>query len=168
MVEAVMSHRGDEAAPGFRVGVRAVVLRDQPIALVRPLWYENTDDRAWDIKEAFIFCQPAIGGDTADDKVGGPAVPQYYREVGAWTDAKLGGSFGAFCPREDWSVSFWEDAGKHADARIMVDRPLAKGEKVVLPQVSYLTCFATKAADGWRTLSSAWLPAGQLALVAAK
>ncbi|MBI5832292.1 MAG: hypothetical protein HZB16_08295 [Armatimonadetes bacterium] len=167
ILDVVLSHQreGQDGAPSFRVGVRAVHFFAEPVVLVRPLWYENTDDRPFEIKEAFVFCQPAIGGDTADDKVGGPGVPQYYREVGAWTDSKLGGSFGAFCPQEDWSVSFWEDTGKHADARIMVDRTLAKGQKIVLGQLPYLTCFGLKAAGADRALSARWLPVGQLRVV---
>jgi hypothetical protein len=167
LIEAVLEHQsaGPETA-AFRVGVRAAVPGDRPVALVRPLWYESLDDRPWVLEDAFVFCRPAIGGSDADDVLGGPAVPAYYLRAGAWTDAKLGGAFGAFSPSADWDVTFWVDTGRHPDARFHVAAELSKGARWESPLRPYLWLFALKEAGAWRTVTARHMGAAQLGWVA--
>ena len=95
----------------FRAGLRAAVFKRGGIALVKPLWLENTDSRPWQLVDAFWFCRSAIGGSAADDVVGGPSVPNYYRPAQFCTDSKLGGCFGALGQPDGWRTMFWKDAG---------------------------------------------------------
>jgi hypothetical protein len=168
ILDAVMRHDGDEHTAAFRVMARAVVFVDRPLCLVRPLWYQSLDDRPWTLDQAFVFCRPQIGGGEDHSIVGGPHVPAYYLRFGGWTDEKLGGLFGAFCPRSDWNVSFFADTGKHPDAYFKVDVSLAKGQQWVAPQQSYLWMVALKDPSTWRAVTGRYQPAGELSLVPAE
>jgi len=128
----------------FRARVRAVFFKDQPVILVRPLWVESLDDRQWELVDCFVFCRPAIGGDAADDRKGGPQVPNYYRRAEYWIDAKSGGAFGAVSPDDSWKVHFWTDEGGgfHPDARREVNLTLTKGQRWTADGWSYLWLFA--------------------------
>jgi len=136
-----------QAGPGrFRARVRAVVFKSAPLALVRPLWVESLDKRPWQLVDCFWFCRPAIGGAEADDRKGGPSVPNYYHRAEYWTDAKLGGAFGALSPDDSWNVHFWADEGGgfHPDARREVDRTLAQSERWTADDWPYLWVYALR------------------------
>jgi len=156
-IEAVVEHAGTAGrGPGhYRAGLRATVLKQGGIALVKPLWVENTDARAWRLADAFWFCRSAIGGSTADDEVGGPKVPNYYRPAQFCTDSKLGGCFGALGQPNAWQIMFWKDAGGqiHPDIRYTVDRDLQPGQRWTPAEVPYLWVFALRSADGWRDVT---------------
>jgi hypothetical protein len=51
IIEAVVERAGSEGgAPArFRAGLRAVVFKQGGLALVKPLWLENTDPRPWQL-----------------------------------------------------------------------------------------------------------------------
>jgi len=148
MLEATVACLGEakqQIGPAsFRARVRAVFFKDQPVILVRPLWVESLDDRQWELVDCFVFCRPAIGGDAADDRKGGPQVPNYYRRAEYWTDAKSGGAFGAVSPDDSWKVHFWTDEGGgfHPDARREVNLTLTKGQRWTADGWSYLWLFA--------------------------
>lgn len=139
----------------YRAGVRAVVYKQDGLALVRPLWVESTDARLWEIADLFIFCRSAIGGDMADDEVGGPDVPNYYLSGQFWSDTKLGGVFGAASSAGAWTVRFWTDpgGGRHPDAYYGVAQRLAKGQRYVADEVPYLWIFAGRDAGVWRSVA---------------
>jgi hypothetical protein len=157
MVEAVVEFVGTAGrGPGqYRAGLRATVLKQGGIALVKPLWVENTDTRAWRLADAFWFCRAVIGGTATDDDVGGPKVPNYYRPIQFCTDTKLGGCFGALSPPDAWQVMFWKDAGGqiHPDTRWTVDRDLPPGQRWTAQEVPYLWVFSLRSADGWRDVT---------------
>ena len=166
MVDAVVSYQTPTGA-SYRAGVRLIGVDDEPVLLIRPLWYENLSDRPWTLWSAFIFCDPAIGGDGTDDVPGGPAVPNYYRQLGAYTDPALGGAFGAFGPQGGWHVSFSDfDGMHHPDATFGVEQAIPAGERIELVQGPYLLAFGVTGADDWRELSQRWLPLGQLQIAA--
>ena len=152
--------------PGrFRAGVRVVVLKDRPIALIRPLWIENTDARAWQLQDAFVFLDPRIGGDGADDTEGGGGVPSYYLgPVGLWTDPNLGGAFGAVSRPDAWQVTFWTDEGgmRHPDSCFRVDESLEPRGRWTAAGAPYLWVFATADREAWRPLARLCRQAGQL------
>ena len=149
MLEATVAclGSGDSSPARFRARVRAVLFPDQPVILVRPLWVESLDDRPWELVDCFVFCRPAIGGDPANDRKGGPDVPNYYRRAEYWTDAKSGGAFGAVSPEDSWEILFWADEGGgfHPDARRAVNRVLTKGQRWTADGWSYLWLFALPA-----------------------
>ena len=146
MLEATVAYLGsDRTGPGrFRTRVGAVLFKDQPIILVRPLWVESLDDRPWELVDCFVFCRPAIGGNVADDCKAGPEVPNYYRRAEFWTDAKSGGAFGAISPDDSWNIHFWTDEGGgfHPDARREVSLTLTKGQRWTADGWSYLWVYA--------------------------
>ena len=128
----------------FRARVRVVLFKDQSVILVRPLWVESLDERQWELVDCFVFCRPAIGGSTAEDRKGGPQVPNYYRRAEYWTDARSGGAFGAISPDDSWNVYFWTDegGGHHPDARREVGLTLTKGQRWTADGWSYLWVYA--------------------------
>jgi hypothetical protein len=170
LLDAVLVRKpaeGENGPPAFRVGVRAVVFADRPLCLVRPLWYESLDERPWRLEQAFVFVRPAIGGNADTNTGGGPNVPMYYLRFGAWTDKQLGGLFGAFSPRNDWSVSFWEDeSGKHPDSYFKVGVDFTKGQRWTAPQMGYLWLFGLKDAGGRTAIIHRAGGAGPLAISA--
>ena len=139
----------------FRAAIRAVVFKQGGLALVRPLWVENTDTRPWRLDDAFFFCRSAIGGSTADDDVDGPNVPNYYRSAQFCTDRKLGGCFGALGQGEGWRTSFWKDPGGqiHPDTYWTVKQDLRLGERWTAEGVPYLWIFARRQANAWREVA---------------
>lgn len=152
-IEATVERPGEaKGAPGFRARVRAATFKDRDLVFVRPIWIENIDSRAWRLVEAFCFCRSAIGGDPADDIVGGPDVPNYYRRSHFITDAKLGGRFGAQGQPNGWQVTFWKDPGGsiHPDARFRIDRELKPGERWTAENVPSLPVFASARRDAWQ------------------
>lgn len=157
VVEAVAEYAGPaRQGPGqFRAGLRAVVLKRGGIALVKPLWLVNTDSRPWQLVDAFWFCRSAIGGSAADDEVGGPKVPNYYRSAQFCTDGKLGGCFGALGQPNGWQVMFWKDDGGqiHPDTRWKVEKDLQPGQRWTANAVSCLWVFALRDAAGWQDVA---------------
>jgi hypothetical protein len=157
IVEAVVEFAGPagQGPAHYRAALRAVVFKQGGIALVKPLWLENIDTRAWRLADAFWFCRPAIGGSAADDDVGGPKVPNYYRPTRFCTDRKLGGCFGALGQANAWQVFFWKDeqGHLHPDTRYPVDRDLQPGQRWLADAVPYLWIFALRNPDGWRDVA---------------
>ncbi|MCD6350693.1 MAG: hypothetical protein J7M26_01130 [Armatimonadetes bacterium] len=87
---------------------------DRFVAL-RNLGKDDLELRGW-----FYYLLSAIGGDQAGDTVGGPDVPNYWLNLGAWKDDKLGLTLGAVpAPDKRISTYFWQDPGgaQHADMR---------------------------------------------------
>lgn len=181
VVEAVVAFRGNgraitavdehgrpapqQTGPArFRASVRAVVFKDAALALVRPLWVESLDTRPWRLIDCFWFCRPVIGGATDNDRKGGPDVPNYYRPAEFWTDARLGGAFGALSPGNEWNVHFWvdESGGFHPDARRNVDRVLKPGERWTADGWPYLWVYALTDGSRVNTLVSRAGLAGNL------
>jgi hypothetical protein len=157
IVEAEVEYAG-HAGRGpaqFRAGVRAAVFKRGGIALVKPLWLENSDSRAWQLAEAFWFCRSAIGGSAADDEVGGPSVPNYYRPAQFCTDSKLGGCFGALGQAKGWETTFWKDPqGRiHPDTRWRAEATLQPGARWTADGVPYLWIFALRDAVGWHDVA---------------
>jgi hypothetical protein len=153
VVERVGSDRRDPTQ--FRAGLRAAVFNQGGIALVKPLWIENTAEQPWQLVDAFWFCRPAIGGSAADDVVGTRNVPNYYRTAQFSTDGKLGGCFGALGQTGAWQTMFWKDPGGsiHPDTRWPVNTTLRPGQRWTADGVSYLWIFALRNADGWRDVA---------------
>ena len=156
VVEAVVERAGGAAAGGpacFRAALRAVVFKHGGLALVKPLWLENTDSRSWMMANAFWFCRPAIGGSPDDDLVGGANVPSYYRAAQFVTDSKLGGCFGAVSQPDGWRVSFWKDASIHPDVLRKVERNLRAGDRLEFTGMPYVWIYALRDAGGWRDVA---------------
>ena len=157
LVEAVVEHAhpGKHGPAQFRAGLRAAVFKKGGVALVKPLWLENSDSRPWRFVDAFWFCRSAIGGSAADDVVGGPSVPNYYRASQFCTDSKLGGCFGVFGQSNGWRAMFWKEPGGslHPDTRWSVERDLRPGDRWTADGVPYLWVFALRNADAWHELA---------------
>jgi len=159
IVEATLERAGGAArgAAQFRAAVRAVVFKSGGVALVKPLWIENTDARPWELAAAFWFCRSAIGGSAADDQVGSRDVPNYYRAAQFITDQKLGGCFGAMGQPGGWQVSFWHDTGAgraiHPDCYYKLDQRLEPGQRWMADRIPYLWIFAAGQADAWRDVA---------------
>jgi len=82
---------------------------------VRNLGRDPMELRGW-----FTYLLSAIGGDSNDDVVGGPKVPNYWLNVGAWRDEPTGLTLGAVpTPDDRIACYFWRDpaGGQHADLR---------------------------------------------------
>ena len=157
IVEAVVECAGSGSrGPGhFRVGLRAAVFKQGGLALIKPLWLENSDPRPWELLDAFLFCRSAIGGSSADDVVGGASVPNYYRPAQFCTNSKLGGCFGALGQHDGWETSFWKDPGGqiHPDTRYKVEVKLRSGDRWAADGVPYLWVFALRNTDGWQDVA---------------
>ncbi len=167
-VDAEGKPRPAPTGPGsYKAAVRAVVFKRGGIALVRPLWVENTDSRPWRLVDAFWFCRPSIGGSSQDDLQGGAEVPMYYLSAQFWTDAKLGGAFGAV-GGDGWQVSFFRNpaGGFHPDARYAVGRDLKQGERWLAERLPYLWVFGAKEAKSWRSIATRRQAASQGLLAA--
>lgn len=159
LVEAVVEHAGPggRGPAKFRAGLRAAVFKRGGIALVKPLWLENSDPRPWQLVDVFWFCRSAIGGATADDDVGGPSVPNYYRSAQFCTDRKLGGCFGVLGQPNGWRAAFWKDPGGgqiHPDTRWSVERQLRPGDRWTADGVRYLWILALRNAEGWHDVAA--------------
>ncbi|MEI7730720.1 MAG: hypothetical protein WCO56_14195 [Verrucomicrobiota bacterium] len=156
VVEAEVERAAAASGPaGYRARLRAVVFKQLDLALVRPLWVENTDRRTWELAEAFWFCRSAIGGSAADDIVGGPSVPNYYRAAQFITDTKLGGCFGALDQAEGWRVTFWMNpaGGIHPDSRVTVNQELKTGERWTARNTPFLWVYASQNTNVWQDFS---------------
>jgi len=158
IVEAVVERSGSagRGPAQFRAGLRAAVFKKGGIALVKPLWIENSDPRPWQLADAFWFCRSAIGGSAADDVVDGPSVPNYYRPAQFCTDRKLGGCFGALGQANGWKTTFWADPGGqiHPDTRWKVEINLRPGDRWTAEGVGYLWVFALRDAQGWHDVAA--------------
>jgi hypothetical protein len=157
IVEALVERAGParQGPPHFQAALRAAIFKRGGLALVKPLWLENTDSRPWQMVEAFWFCRSAIGGSTADDVVDGPNVPNYYRTAQFCTDSKLGGCFGALGQSGGWQTAFWQDRGGiHPDTRYGVHCDLRPGQRWTADGVPYLWIFALRDAAGWRDVAA--------------
>ena len=156
IVEAVVEHTGAATTTGqarFRAAVRAAVFTRGGLALVKPLWIENTDSRSWMLADAFWFCRPAIGGSTDDDIIGGSNMPNYYRAAQFLTDSKLGGCFGAIGQPDGWRVMFWKDTGIHPDVMWKTDRELRAGDRHEFSGMPYAWIYVLRDAKGWRDIA---------------
>jgi len=164
IIEAVVERAGGPAR--FRAGLRAAVFKRGGLALVKPLWVENTDSRSWLFADVFWFCRAAIGGSTADDVVGGVNVPNYYRSAQFVTDGKLGGCFGAVSQSDGWRVLFWKDNSIHPDVYRKVDRELRAGQRHECGDMPYVWIYALRDANGWRDVARCSQQAAQGLLTA--
>ncbi|MBI5683821.1 MAG: hypothetical protein HZC54_01950 [Verrucomicrobia bacterium] len=156
IVEAVVEFGSGAAARGpasFRAGLRAAVFKRGGLALVKPLWVENSDSRSWQLADVFWFCRSAIGGTPDDDIIGGPAAPNYYRASQFITDGKLGGCFGAVSQPDGWRVAFWKDSSIHPDVYRKVDCELRAGQRHECGDMPYVWVYAFRDANGWRDVA---------------
>lgn len=156
LIEAVVGYGEAVAANSFRAAVRLAVFKNGGVVLARPLWVENTGTRNWKLAEVYWFCRPSMNGSPADEVAGGVEVPDYYREAQFWTDAKLGGCFGALDPSGGWLVSYWKGstADFHPDARFPVEQALQSGARWAADDTPYLWIFAGRDAAQWRTVAA--------------
>ena len=166
LVEAVVGRGEAGGAGSFRAGVRAAVFKHGGLVLARPLWVENNSARPWKLAEVYWFCRPSIGGSPDDDRTGGVNVPSYYRAAQFWTDAKLGGCFGAVGQSGGWRVSYWKSAATqfHPDARFEVEQELPPGARWTAEATPYLWIFAGRDAAQWRTVAGLARQAGSAVL----
>jgi hypothetical protein len=156
---------GQRAAPHhFLVAHRMWVVRgqawfaDQFISL-RNLGSDEMEVRGW-----FYFLLSAIGGDAKDDIVGGPGVPAYWLNLGAWQDEPSGLVLGAVpVPDERIATHFWKDAGggQHPDLRRVFEPAVRIGpgqERREEPEAPPALIFAGPSSQG------PWQQAGEIAL----
>jgi hypothetical protein len=103
----------------FRCAYRFTFFPDQPFFLSQCLWVENTGKQAWQWRGYYHYTLSRIGGDSADDEVGGPNVPNYWLQFASWRDPKLRLHYGVVSLREDERLGlwFWKDEGgnQHPD-----------------------------------------------------
>jgi agarase len=103
----------------FRCAYRFTFFPDQPFFLSQCLWVENTGKQAWQWRGYYHYTLSRIGGDSADDEVGGPNVPNYWLQFASWRDPKLRLHYGIIPLREDERLGlwFWKDEGgnQHPD-----------------------------------------------------
>ena len=113
----------------------------------------NSDSRPWQLADAFWFCRSAIGGSPADDVVGGPSVPNYYRPAQFCTDRKLGGCFGEVGQAGGWQTAFSvnPNGSIHPDTHWKVEQRLRPGQRWTAEGVAYLWIFAARQAADWHT-----------------
>ena len=107
-----------EGVPAWRAVVRLTMEAGLPYFRAQLRWIENSSAQAWQSMGYFHSTPSQIGGDKSDDTLGTPAAPNYWLEVGAWTD-KSGWQFGQLPLRSDqrFSVNFWTDKdSQHPDA----------------------------------------------------
>lgn len=163
LIEAEVSC-AQPGVPQYRAGLRGAVFKKGGVAMAKPMWVENTDSRPWQLANAYWFCRSAIGGDPADDEVGGPGVPDYYLAANFITDGKLGGCFGTLGDSAGWHSMFWKDPGGmiHPDTRWTVERELQPRRRWTADYVSYLWVFALRDARGWREVARKHRQAGEL------
>jgi hypothetical protein len=155
LIEAVVGSGEKGSANSFRAGVRVAVFKHDGLVFARPRWVENCGAQNWKLVEAFCFCRPAIGGSTDDDVVGGVKVPNYYRDSQFWTDAKLGGCFGALGESGSWRVNFWKSSATdfHPDARFEMEQELQPGAHWTTENIPFLWIFAGRDAAQWRKIA---------------
>lgn len=103
----------------FRCAYRFTFFPDQPFFLSQCLWVENTGKQAWQWRGYYHYALSRIGGNSADDEVGGPNVPNYWLQFASWRDPKLRLHYGIIPLREDERLGlwFWKDEGgnQHPD-----------------------------------------------------
>jgi hypothetical protein len=103
----------------FRCAYRFTFFPDQPFFLSQCLWVENAGNQAWQWRGYYHYTLSRIGGDSADDEVGGPNVPNYWLQFASWRDPKLRLHYGIIPLREDERLGlwFWKDEGgnQHPD-----------------------------------------------------
>lgn len=88
---------------------------------------QNLDDEPMTVGAYFYYLLSNLGGDAADDQVGGPRVPFYYLRFGLWRDEAAGLAIGAApAPDPRMSCYFWKDPGgsQHPDLARKFDPPL--------------------------------------------
>jgi len=130
-----------KGAGAFRTRYRFHVRPGQPWFGAQFLSIENTDTRAWMFQGYFHYALSNLDGNAADDGVGGPDVPGYYRRDQAvlWSDRKAGLHYGILSERAaDFLMHFWKDpgpaGGQHADVRREVKQRLEPGARWAEPQ----------------------------------
>lgn len=124
---------GNPEARPFRGAYRVTLEVGQPYFQAQCLWMENTGSTAWRWHGYLHYTPSRLGGDAADDVVGGPDVPNYWLPFGAWRDPKLGLDYGALPVRPDerLTFNFWKDesGGQHPDCYRQLDLELTPGRR---------------------------------------
>ncbi len=107
------SEDDDGAGYACRFMLRFWVPReDQEWAAVEWLWIENRDERAWQLKDAYLDLVPAIGG-SQDRDAALPLPWDYYRRGAAWVDPVVGLGFGTWHPNtDDFELDFLAAGGQ--------------------------------------------------------
>lgn len=108
----------------FRVAHRLGMAPDQAWFTDEFVSLENLDKDEMELRGWFQYLLSAIGGDAEDDVEGGPQVPNYWMNLGAWRDEPTGLVLGAVpVPDERLHANFWKDPGgsQHADLRRAFD-----------------------------------------------
>lgn len=124
------------------------------------LWVENAGKAPWHLGGYFHYLPSKIGGDAANDVVGGPDVPNYWQKMASWRDPALGLQFGVAPLQQDERIrcQFWiEGDSRHPDCWRTVDRKLNPGERWVAEQDEpTVVIFGLQETPGsphpWRTL----------------
>lgn len=124
------------------------------------LWVENAGWVPWLLEGYYHYLPSKIGGDSANDVVAGPDVPNYWMKFASWRDPALGLQFGcAPTPRDERvRCQFWiEGDSRHPDCWRVIDRELKPGERwVAEPDEPSITIFGLRetpgSAQSWRTL----------------
>lgn len=117
----------------FRCAYRFTFFPDQPFFLAQCLWVENTGEQAWQWRGYYHYTFPRIGGETRDDDVGGPNVPNYWLLFASWRDPKLQVHYGVVPLQEDerLGIWFWKDEGgyQHPDCWRRLDGKMKPKER---------------------------------------
>jgi len=145
-VDLVLAGPGTGAAgqaARYRCGYRVALYRDVPWFTSQLTYVESTDPRPWRLRAYFHFADSAIGGSREGDEPG-IKVPNYYLNLGVWTDQQQGWLYGVLPPeRPDCEAHFWTDApehpeSQHADARRTVDVAMQQGTRYEEPQPEFI------------------------------
>jgi hypothetical protein len=117
----------------FRCAYRFAFFADQPFFLAQCLWVENTGGWAWQWRGYYHYTLSRIGGNSADDEVGGANVPNYWLQFASWRDPKLRLHYGVIPLQEDERLGlwFWKDEGgnQHPDCHRRLEGTLKPGER---------------------------------------
>ncbi|MEJ7612100.1 MAG: hypothetical protein SQA66_00505, partial [Candidatus Fervidibacter sacchari] len=117
----------------FRCAYRFTFFTDQPFFLSQCLWIENRGKQAWKWGGYFHYTLSRIGGDSADDEVGGVNVPNYWLQFASWRDPKLRLHYGVISLREDERLGFWfwkdEGGNQHPDCYRRLEGTIKPGER---------------------------------------
>lgn len=145
----------------FRVAHRLWIAPHQPWFADQFISLTNSDDVDLEVHGWFYYLLSAIGGDPADDELGGPRVPNRWLRLGAWQDKALGLMLGAIpAPDDRIAGYFWKDegGGQHPDIRRLFQPPatLKPGETLTeSPSAPAVLVFAGPAEQRpWMTVAS--------------
>jgi len=124
---------------GFKTAYRFIIYPARPWFGAQFLWLENTDTKPWAFQAYFHYALSNLAGDAADDEVGGPGVPNYYRhdQFVLWSDPDARLHYGICAGRRgEFEMLFWKDAAgnQHADVRRRIGIRLRPGQRYSSPQ----------------------------------